>query len=85
MENSWKTGLQIDRIDNGLGYTPDNCRWVTSAANNRNRRNNKLSVEKVAEIRQLLSEGVSGPKLASQFGVHHSLIYRIKLNQQWLV
>jgi hypothetical protein len=33
---------QIDRIDNNLGYTPHNCRWVTSKTNNRNRRNNRV-------------------------------------------
>jgi hypothetical protein len=82
--NGWKPGLQIDRVDNGRGYSPENCRWTTSQGNNRNRSNNKLDVEKVAEIRQLLADGVSGPQLAKRFGVHHSLIYRIKLNQQWV-
>lgn len=27
-------GMQIDRIDNNKGYSPDNCRWVTSKDNN---------------------------------------------------
>jgi hypothetical protein len=31
-------GMQIDRIKNERGYEPDNCRWVTSQVNNRNRR-----------------------------------------------
>lgn len=84
MENGYESGLQIDRIDNEKGYSPENCHWVTSANNNRNRRNNKLDVEKVAEIRKLLAEGVSGPKIAKRFGVHHSLIYRIKANKQWI-
>lgn len=82
--SGFEVGLQIDRIDNDGNYTPRNCRWVTSKNNNRNRGNNKLDVEKVAEIRKLLGEGHTGPELARQFGVHHSLIYRIKLNQQWL-
>lgn len=82
--NGWDPSLQIDRIDCDGHYSPDNCRWVTSRENNRNRRNNKLDVEKVAEIRRLMMEGFSGPEVARMFGVHHSLIYRIKLNQQWL-
>jgi len=30
---------QIDRADNELGYSPDNCRWVTILENLNNRRN----------------------------------------------
>ncbi len=33
---------QIDRINNDSGYYKENCRWVTSKTNNRNRRNNHL-------------------------------------------
>lgn len=81
--SGWKRGLQIDRIDNNGPYSPENCRWVTSRENNRNRRNNKLSVEKVSEIRHMLAEGFTWPAIAEKYGVHHSLIYRIKHNQQW--
>lgn len=28
---------QIDRVDNRLGYSKDNCRWVTAAENSRNK------------------------------------------------
>lgn len=31
------SGMQIDRIDNDLGYFPGNCHWVTSKQNCRNR------------------------------------------------
>lgn len=31
---------QIDRIDNNKGYYKENCRWVLSKENNRNKRNN---------------------------------------------
>jgi len=42
LENGYKQGLQIDRIDNNKGYYPDNCRFVTPKTNSRNRRNTKL-------------------------------------------
>lgn len=41
IENGWKQGLEIDRIDNTKGYSPDNCRFVTRSENCRNRKTNK--------------------------------------------
>ncbi|MCF6777856.1 hypothetical protein L3V83_14910 [Thiotrichales bacterium 19X7-9] len=38
MLNGYKQGLEIDRIDNDKGYSPDNCRFVTTSINLRNRR-----------------------------------------------
>lgn len=40
-EHGWKQGLEIDRIDNNKGYSPDNCRFVTRKENCRNRRSNQ--------------------------------------------
>ena len=42
MGATYKPGLQLDRINNDLGYSPENCRWTTSKYNNRNRRDNRL-------------------------------------------
>jgi hypothetical protein len=38
--NGYQPGLQIDRIDNDGPYAPDNCRFVTNAVNQLNKRNN---------------------------------------------
>lgn len=40
MNNGYADNLSIDRIDNNKGYSPDNCRWVTSKVQNNNKRNN---------------------------------------------
>lgn len=37
IKNGWEEGLQIDRINNNLGYYPNNCRLVTAAENLVNR------------------------------------------------
>lgn len=38
ISHGYKDGLQIDRIDNNLGYSPSNCRFVTCRQNTNNRR-----------------------------------------------
>ena len=41
LSNGYDGVNTLDRIDNNKGYAPDNCRWVTDAEQNRNKRNNK--------------------------------------------
>lgn len=38
-QNDYAKGLQLDRINNDKGYSPGNCRFVTSKTNNNNRSN----------------------------------------------
>jgi hypothetical protein len=42
LENGYKEGLTIDRIDNDIGYCPSNCRWTTQYHQSRNKRSNVL-------------------------------------------
>lgn len=37
LDNDWKSGMTIDRIDNDGNYTPRNCRVVTKSQNSSNR------------------------------------------------
>lgn len=39
MSHGWKNGLAIDRIDPDGNYCPENCRFLTQAENNRNKKN----------------------------------------------
>ena len=38
--NGYNLGLEIDRIENNNGYSPDNCRWVDRKINANNKRSN---------------------------------------------
>ena len=74
--NGYSDELQIDRIDNEKGYSPDNCRWVTVKENQNNRRSN-LIVEYNGE-RDTVA------KLADKYGKNRHLIYQ-RLKAGWNV
>lgn len=40
IENGYREGLSIDRINVNGNYEPSNCRWITQKEQNRNKRNN---------------------------------------------
>lgn len=50
LNNAYEEGLYLDKINNDLGYFPENCRWVTSQTNSRNIRKNPNSSSKYKGI-----------------------------------
>lgn len=52
-DNGYSEGLELDRIDNNLGYFPENCRWITHKEQQLNKRNNRL-VEYNGETKPLI-------------------------------
>lgn len=42
LSHGYSDDLTLDRIDNGKGYSPDNCRWTTYLEQAQNTRNTKI-------------------------------------------
>ena len=85
LNNGYAENLEIDRVSTDGNYEPNNCRWITSAENSQNKRNNKLTKEKVLEIREIYKIGnYSYRKLAKKYGVNFSTIQCIIKNKIWI-
>lgn len=73
---------QIDRRESDGNYSLDNCRWTTPTVNSRNRKSNKLNMEKAREIRK--KEGkMSAQKIADIYGCSERNIRAVWENITW--
>ena len=61
------TGLTLDRKDNELGYSADNCRWATRREQSLNRRSN-VTLELYGEVR-------TATEWAEKLGIDRMMIY----------
>lgn len=69
--NGYADGLTIDRIDNNAGYSPQNCRWVTTAQQNRNYSRNHILTYK--------GESLCLKDMAEKYGVNPATLrFRLK-------
>lgn len=77
-------GLDLDRIDNNGGYSPENCRWTTRKINVRNSTTAKLDIDDVMIIKSLIKNTDKSMSLIGRlFGVHRRTITDIRLNKTW--
>jgi len=75
LANGYDDRLTIDRRDNSLGYSPENCRWITRTAQNRNRRDNVRFAWRGRQL--MLSE------IAEIVGISHSTLRRRVVRDGW--
>lgn len=73
----------LERVDNSLGYSPDNCRWAGRKAQARNRRTSKLTAADAEEIRRLRALKVPRKDLAERFRVSESTVKKIAAGTIW--
>ena len=78
LANGFSPELQIDRIDNNKGYSPDNCRWVTARDNIRNRSNSVITPTIAGQAKFLYQvEEITIQDIADYFGISKSTMANV--------
>ncbi len=85
IKSGHKKGFEIDRRINNGDYEPLNCRFVTSAVNNQNRRNNKVTMQIANHIRDMNMSNVSRKDIRELYQVSKTTVYNILNNNTWAV
>jgi hypothetical protein len=79
-----KLNESIDRIDNSLGYSKENCRWADATIQSRNRKCVKLNIDAVKQIKQEYFETkTTQQNLAIKYGVSQHMISCVVRNKFW--
>lgn len=76
MANGYREDLTLDRKDNDGPYSPENCRWITNAAQQNNRRNNHLLT--------LYGKTQTITKWAEETGINRSTL-KARLKRGWSI
>ena len=84
LDNGYKPGLEIDRINNDGPYAPWNCQFIPHAANSRKTRRIKIDEAGAERVRAAL-KGYTGSvrALARSLGVPHMVVYHISKGRCW--
>lgn len=80
----YKEHLTLDRINNDLGYYPDNCRWATYEEQNQNKKNNTINAGIARLIVHLVYSGLSHTEVARIFEVSRPTVSFIICEKTWV-
>lgn len=73
----------LERINNNLGYSKNNCRWATPKEQARNRRDNKLDQIMVNHIRSLYKLGQTQQAIATLYGISQTYVGKLIRWERW--
>ena len=84
IDNGYKSGLFLDRIDSNKDYSPENCQYITHEDNCRKKTKQKLKWDDVMTIRcSYQSGGITQQQIADEYNVSRSYIANILINNNW--
>lgn len=79
IENGWKEGLTIDRINNDGDYEPNNCQWLTMKENTMKDRRSTYVKQNLVDkiITRYTTEHITITKLAEEYKTYKKVISSI--------
>lgn len=76
-------GHSIERIDNDLGYSPENCKWATHIEQSRNKRTSVYSEIQARVVIGLIEKGFRGVHISALTGMDEGSIANIRSGKSW--